>query len=91
MLEGGVSKPYVCDQQINDLAFSSNACGFLLAVAGIVKPYIMSKDMRKGEAPQSIADLLPDWVGYGTLYGISIVPVVIVVAVVSLLFVTSLK
>eukprot|EP00878_Enallax_costatus_P023779 GHUV01025325.1.p1 GENE.GHUV01025325.1~~GHUV01025325.1.p1 ORF type:complete len:170 (+),score=59.53 GHUV01025325.1:795-1304(+) len=58
---------------------------------GIVKPYIMSKELRKGEEPQSLADLLPDWVGYGTLYGISIIPIIIVVGVVSLLFVSSLK
>lgn len=47
--------------------------------------------MRKGEEPQSLADLLPDWVGYGTLYGISIIPVLLVVATVLVLFYSSLK
>lgn len=58
---------------------------------GIAKPYIMSSELRKGEQPQTLADMLPDWVGYGTLYGISIIPVLIVVATVVILFYNSLK
>lgn len=63
------------------------------AAAGdsVVRPYVMSGRLREGEQPQSLADMLPDWVGYGTLYGISVIPVVIVVSVVLVLFYNSLK
>jgi hypothetical protein len=61
------------------------------AATGIARPYIMSNALRKGEQPQSLADMLPDWVGYGTLYGISIIPVLIVVATITVLFYNSLK
>ena len=30
----------------------------------------MGKEARAGERPQTLTDLLPDWVGYGALYGI---------------------
>jgi hypothetical protein len=40
---------------------------------------------------QSLEDMLPDWVGYGALYGISAIPVFIVVATIGILFVSSLK
>jgi hypothetical protein len=58
---------------------------------GIVKPYIMGREARKGEQPQSLTDMLPDWVGYGTLYGISVIPVLLVVGTVLILFYNSLK
>ena len=45
----------------------------------------------KNEAAKNILDLLPDWVGYGALYALISVPVIITIAVVALLFVTSLK
>lgn len=45
----------------------------------------------KAEKPQGIADLLPDWVGYGFLYGLSGLPVIIGVLVVAVLFFNSLK
>ena len=45
----------------------------------------------KSEKPQGIADLLPDWVGYGFLYGLSGLPVIIGVLVVAVLFFNSLK
>ncbi|DBA94845.1 hypothetical protein WJX77_001914 [Trebouxia sp. C0004] len=45
----------------------------------------------KTEKPQGIADLLPDWVGYGFLYGLSGLPVIIGVLVVAVLFFNSLK
>jgi hypothetical protein len=51
----------------------------------------MSDKLRKGEQPQTLADMLPDWVGYSTLYGISVIPVLIVVATILVLFYNSLK
>lgn len=57
----------------------------------VVKPYIMGTDARAGDKPQGIADMLPPWVGYVTLYGISAIPVIIVVLTVSVLFYSSLK
>jgi hypothetical protein len=42
------------------------------------------------EAPQSVLDMLPDWVGYGGLYLVSGLPVVIVAAVVAILWSNSL-
>ncbi|KAF8065950.1 Ycf3-interacting protein 1 [Scenedesmus sp. PABB004] len=58
---------------------------------GIVRPYVMGGDLRKGEQPQGLADMLPDWVGFSTLYGISAIPVLIVTATVLILFYNSLK
>jgi hypothetical protein len=66
-------------------------CCCCTAATGIAKPYIMSSELRKGEQPQTLADMLPDWVGYGTLYGISVIPVLIVVATITVLFYNSLK
>ena len=43
------------------------------------------------EKPQSVVDMLPDWVGYGVLYGISSAPVIIGVTVVVILFLNSLR
>lgn len=43
------------------------------------------------EKPQSMTDMLPDWVGYGALYLVSIAPVLIVIVVVSVLFANSLR
>ena len=43
------------------------------------------------EKPQSILDTLPDWVGYGALYGISSFPVILGVTVVVILFLNSLR
>lgn len=57
----------------------------------IAKPYVMGNDTRKGEKPQSLADMLPDWVGYGFLYGVSSLPVLLAVGVVLVLFFNSLK
>jgi hypothetical protein len=37
----------------------------------------MGKDARAGDKPQSLTDMLPDWVGYSTLYAISAIPVAI--------------
>jgi hypothetical protein len=62
-----------------------------LAAGGVAKPYIMGREARAGEKPQGITDMLPDWVGYGTLYGFSALPVMIAVAVVIVLFYSSLR
>lgn len=45
----------------------------------------------KSERPGSILDTLPDWVGYGTLYVITVIPVIIAVTVIAILFVSSLR
>lgn len=47
--------------------------------------------MRKGEKPQGLADMLPSWVGYGALYGITLIPVLLVIGTVLILFYNSLK
>ncbi|KIY91418.1 hypothetical protein MNEG_16546 [Monoraphidium neglectum] len=57
----------------------------------IVKPYIMGKEARAGDKPQTLADLMPDWVGYGTLYGISLIPVMLAVGAVAVIFFSSLR
>lgn len=51
------------------------------------------KQMRRdpNEKPQSIVDMLPDWVGYGVLYGISSFPVILGVTVIVILFLNALK
>lgn len=45
----------------------------------------------RNEAPQGFEDLLPDWVGYGALYVVSIAPILIGGAVVLVLFLNSVK
>lgn len=57
----------------------------------VVKPYVMGQEARAGDKPQSLEEMLPAWVGFLTLYGISAIPVIIVVVVVSILFWSSLK
>jgi hypothetical protein len=57
----------------------------------IVKPYILGREARAGDRPQSLADLMPDWVGYGALYGISVIPVMLAVGAVLVLFYNSLR
>jgi hypothetical protein len=57
----------------------------------IVKPYIMGKEARGGDKPQTLADMLPDWVGYGALYGVSAIPVMLAVSAILVLFYNSLK
>jgi hypothetical protein len=71
-------------------ALVDRAC-VLFAATGIVRPYVMGKEARKGDEPQGLADMLPDWVGFGTLYGISAIPVLLVVGTVLILFYNSLK
>lgn len=57
----------------------------------IAKPYIMGKEARGGDQPQSLEDMLPDWVGYAGLYGFSLIPVFLAVGAVLILFYNSLK
>jgi len=57
----------------------------------IAKPYILGKEARAGDKPKGLADMLPDWVGYGTLYGLSAVPVFLAVGTILILFYNSLK
>ncbi|CAG9461181.1 unnamed protein product [Pedinophyceae sp. YPF-701] len=45
----------------------------------------------KNEKAESIEDLLPDWVGYGAVWGLSLIPVFITISVVALLFFSSLR
>lgn len=45
----------------------------------------------KTETPQSLADMLPEWMGYSYLYAVSAVPIFIGVAVVVILFLNSLQ
>eukprot|EP00877_Chromochloris_zofingiensis_P009737 jgi/Chrzof1/5016/Cz15g08190.t1_Y3IP1[v5.2] len=63
----------------------------LADAGGIAKPYVMGKEARAGDKPQTLADLLPDWVGFGALYGISIIPVLIGTTIVLVLFYNSLR
>ena len=46
---------------------------------------------RGDEAPQGLADLLPDWAGYSVLYLISAIPVFIAVGAITVLFINSLR
>ena len=48
----------------------------------VVKPYVMGDNMRQGEKPQNMTDMLPGWVGYGVLYGVSSIPVLLVAVLV---------
>lgn len=43
------------------------------------------------EAPKGLADQLPDWVGYGALYLVSIAPVLIALGAITVLFLNSLR
>ena len=51
----------------------------------------MMGNRDKTEAPQGIADMLPDWVGYGFLYFVSVIPVLIAGTVIAILFFNSLR
>jgi hypothetical protein len=57
--------------------------------AGQARPPPMGRDA--GEEPQSLADRLPDWMGYGFLYLVSSIPVLIAGSVVAILFFNSLR
>jgi len=51
----------------------------------------MMGNRDKTEGPQGLTDLLPDWVGYGFLYFVSVIPVLIATSVVAILFFNSLR
>ncbi|KAG2430231.1 hypothetical protein HXX76_010329 [Chlamydomonas incerta] len=57
----------------------------------VVKPYVMGDNLRQGEKPQNLTDMLPGWVGYGVLYGVSSIPVLLVIGTILILFYNSLK
>ncbi|KAG2492380.1 hypothetical protein HYH03_009328 [Edaphochlamys debaryana] len=57
----------------------------------VVRPYVMGDDLRKGEKPQGLADMLPAWMGFGVLYGVSAIPPLLVIGTVLILFFNSLK
>ncbi|KXZ44888.1 hypothetical protein GPECTOR_61g841 [Gonium pectorale] len=63
----------------------------LLGGDTVVKPYVMGDNLRQGEKPQNMTDMLPGWVGYGVLYGVSAIPVLLVVGTILILFYNSLK
>ncbi|BDA42616.1 Ycf3-interacting protein 1, chloroplastic [Coccomyxa sp. Obi] len=65
---------------------SLSAAGWRPAQA---RPKMMGRD--KSEEPQSLIDTLPDWVGYGLLYFISVIPVLIAGSVIAILFFNSLR
>ena len=51
-----------------------------------------AKALAEAEEPEKdLSDFLPKWVGYSAVYLVSAIPVFITVAVLALLFVTSLK
>lgn len=43
------------------------------------------------EKPTGLADMLPEWMGYGALYAVTLIPVAILATVVAILFFSSLK
>lgn len=54
------------------------------------RPKMMGRD--KSEASQGgLMDSLPDWVGYGFLYFVSVIPVLITGTVIAILFFNSLR
>jgi hypothetical protein len=56
---------------------------------GQARPRPLGRD--PGETPKSLADNLPEWAGYGMLYLISALPVLIAGSVVAVLFFNSLR
>ena len=57
--------------------------------SGVARPPAPGRG--EGNIPQGIADILPDWMGYGVLYFISVIPVLIVIVTISILFFSSLS
>ena len=64
----------------------------------MVKPYVFGQKARtmgvgspSGDKPKSLMDQLPDWVGYGMLYGVSVIPLAMAAGVVIIVFWNSLK
>jgi hypothetical protein len=63
-------------------------CG---AGTSVAKPYIMGKAARRDDQPENLTDMLPSWVGYTGLYGISAIPVIIGVSVLGVLVANLLR
>jgi hypothetical protein len=57
--------------------------------SGQARPKMMGRD--KSEKPQGLVDMLPDWMGYGFLYLVSSIPVLIAGTVIAILFFNSLR
>jgi len=85
------SQPAPSSSSSSPASMTSSDYATLTEGGGVAKPYIMGGKQRAGEKPQGLADMLPDWVGYGTLYGISALPAIIAVATVIVLFYSSLR
>ena len=56
---------------------------------GQARPRLLGRDPT--EEPQTLADRMPEWMGYGALYAISAIPVIIAGSVIAILFFNSLK
>lgn len=89
---GGVGAPERADPEIAEDSFGLTPAAEDAAAAwrqqGDVRPP-MGRDPT--EAPKGALDRLPDWVGYGFLYFISIAPVLIALGAITVLFLNSLR
>ncbi len=58
---------------------------------GLAKPAANPQVGREGEEKDEggLASLLPDWMGYGVLYSLSIVPIIITVGAIAVLWVSA--
>jgi hypothetical protein len=88
----------VCLGAAQVLASGSDVPAMPLACAGSGQDQGWREDQVRppvgrdaNEKPQSLVDMLPEWVGYSFLYLVSIVPVLIAGSVVAILFFSSLK
>jgi hypothetical protein len=93
-LTGGFSTASAADKDVQPKTSPSDYAGLLKGGDTVVKPYIMGQEARnkvEGEKPQDLADMMPAWMGYGALYGISFIPVLLVIMTVLVLFYNSLK
>lgn len=74
--------------QANDLTPAAEDAAAAWRQQAEVRPP-MGRD--PSEAPRDLADRLPDWVGYGALYLVSIAPVLIAIGAITVLFLNSLR
>lgn len=78
-------------------AASSSSSGLTPAAEDAAAPWRQQGELRPPmgrdptEAPKGLADQLPDWVGYGALYLVSIAPVLIALGAITVLFLNSLR
>ena len=68
--------------------------GDLQATSGDLAKPAANPQIGRGEEdesglPKALADYLPDWMGYGVLYSLSIVPILITVGALAILWVNS--